>query len=314
MIKVRNLVRKYGDFLAVNNISFEVPRGQILGLLGHNGAGKTTTLKMLTGFIEPTSGTVDIADINVEENRLAVQAKIGYLPESTATYPEMTVLQYLHYVARLRGIPEAQQLSAIKDAIIATDLTPKADQLIATLSKGYKQRVGVAQAIIHKPEILILDEPTSGLDPTQIIAMRDLIKSLAKQATVILSTHIMQEVEAICDRVLIVLQGRIALDSTLEDLQKTSRVLSVALKQQLSDVQGTIGSINGVTKIDATSTDGDLTNYTVETSSDVKSIAPIIAKTVTEKGWDLYRLHHEHRNLETVFKDVNRGVAGGTNV
>ena len=176
VIEVQNLSRNYGSFTAVNGISFRIPKGQIIGLLGHNGAGKTTTLKVLTGYLEATSGTVKVAGMDVKTHRLEIQDKIGYLPENSPLYPEMTVLEYLQYVVRMRGLADGQQAGAIRDAIRATNLGSKASEKIETLSKGYRQRVGVAQAIIHKPEILILDEPTNGLDPTQILAMRQLIR------------------------------------------------------------------------------------------------------------------------------------------
>ena len=188
---------------------FRSPRGQIVGLLGHNGAGKSTTLKMLTGYLEPTEGTVLLDDIDIRTNRMLATSRIGYLPENCPLYTEMTVIDYLHYIAELRGISDSRQLEALRDVIAKAGLNEKATSLISTLSKGYRQRVGIAQAIIHDPDILILDEPTSGLDPTQIHEIRELIKDLSKHATIILSTHILQEVEAICDRVIIIMRGKI---------------------------------------------------------------------------------------------------------
>lgn len=305
MIVVKNLTRKYGDFTAVNSISFEIPKGEIIGLLGHNGAGKTTTLKMLTGYLEPTAGSVVIDDLDICDHRLEVQRKIGYLSESSPLYPEMTVYQYLDYVAQLRDIPDSRRPEAIKDAIRATDLAAKAAETIDTLSKGYKQRVGVAQAIIHKPEILLLDEPTNGLDPTQIFAMRSLIKELAVDSTVIISTHIMQEVEAICDRVLIVLNGKLAVDSKLEDLQRANNI-TLTLKQELNEVRSLISSVSGVTEVEAFDQADGLNHFRIKTADENQEITPHIARKVFEKGWDLYHIHREHRNLESVFKEVNR--------
>lgn len=305
MITVQNLTRKYGDFTAVRSISFEIPRGQIVGLLGHNGAGKTTTLKMLTGYLEPTEGRVLIAGLDIQEERLRVQEKIGYLSEQSSLYPEMSVWQYLEYVADLRGIPEEKRTQAVRDAVIATDLQPKISAPIHTLSKGYRQRVGVAQAIVHKPEILVLDEPTNGLDPTQIQSMRKLIKDLSRSTTVIISTHIMQEVEAICDRVLIILNGKLALDATLEELQK-GNTLHLSVNQGIAAVTGLLKGISDITNIEAVDSHGEVHHYLLQTSNDREKSAALVAKKVAEQGWDLYRLHHEHRNLETVFKEVNR--------
>ena len=188
MIRAENLTRKYGDFTAVSNASFAIEKGEIVGLLGHNGAGKTTIMKMLTGYLEPTSGTVTIDGKELEGSRQDVQKRIGYLPENCPLYSEMTVIDYLEYVATLRAIPEDKVSSRVREAILRTELTEKATNTINTLSRGYRQRVGVAQAIIHEPDFLILDEPTNGLDPSQIHEMRSLVKSIAEHSTVILST------------------------------------------------------------------------------------------------------------------------------
>ena len=192
MIQVENLTRRYGDFTAVDDVSFSIGRGEIVGLLGHNGAGKTTIMKMLTGFLEPTAGTITIDGLAIGRDTTAIQSRIGYLPENCPVWPEMTVIDYLDYQANLHGLPEGQRKAAIAKAIRRTALKEKATSPIQTLSRGYRQRVGVAQAILHDPDIVILDEPTNGLDPTQIRHMRDLIRELAQTATVIVSTHILQ--------------------------------------------------------------------------------------------------------------------------
>lgn len=314
MITVRNLTRKYGSFTAVNSISFDIPKGQIVGLLGHNGAGKTTTLKMLTGFLEPSSGQVTIDGDDISHDPLNIQKKIGYLSEQSPLYPEMTVWQYLYFVAEMRGIPQTEIPAAVREAILSTDLTPKAQEYINTLSRGYQQRVGVAQAIIHKPEILVLDEPTNGLDPTQIIAMRQLIKNLSKKATVILSTHILQEVQAICDRVIIILHGRKAVDGTLDQLQKDNNVI-LSLKENQDQVKNLLMSIDGIKTIEALTVQGGFNNYSVKIDSHlIDSVVPVIAKKVINQGWDLYRLNIESRDLETIFNEVNRGAKGGSDV
>ncbi len=313
MITVRNLTRKYGSFTAVNSISFEIPKGQIVGLLGHNGAGKTTTLKMLTGYLEPTSGEVSIDGIDIASDPLAVQKKIGYLSEQSPLYPDMTVWQYLYYVAEMRGIPEGDIPHAVRDAILDTDLVPKAQELITTLSRGYQQRVGVAQAIIHKPDILVLDEPTNGLDPTQIMAMRQLIKNLSKKATVILSTHILQEVEAICDRVIIILNGRKAVDDKLTNLQKNNTIL-LTLKESYAQVKNALADVQGIQALEALSTQSSFSEYAIKFEGPIENVAPAIAKKIIGQGWDLYRLQAESRDLETIFNEINRGAKGVNNV
>lgn len=310
MITVRNLSRRYGSFTAVNAISFEIPKGQIVGLLGHNGAGKTTTLKMLTGFLEPSSGEVTVDGINIAESPLTVQKKIGYLSEQSPLYPDMTVWQYLYYVAEMRGVPEADIPVAVRDAILDTDLVPKAQELINTLSRGYQQRVGVAQAILHKPDILVLDEPTNGLDPTQIMAMRQLIKNLAQKATVILSTHILQEVEALCDRVIIILNGRVAVDDKLSDLQKNNTIV-LTLREGYAQVRSLLADVKGIQSVDARPSQSGLSDYAIKVDGSTENVAPAIAKKVIGQGWDLYRLQSESRDLESVFNEINRGVKGG---
>lgn len=284
-----------------------------MGLLGHNGAGKTTTLKMLTGYLEPTEGEVEIAGLSVLNDLLSVQGKIGYLSEQSPLYPEMTVWQYLYYVAEMRGVAAPRIGDAVREAIRATDLGKKAEDLITTLSRGYQQRVGVAQAIIHKPEILILDEPTNGLDPTQIMAMRQLIQNLSRNATVILSTHILQEVEAICDRVIIILNGRIAIDSSLGALQQENS-LKISLREDLASVKQTLESVSGVHSVAPLSSSDSLNHFSVRITGDYDAVAPHIAKAVVNKGWNLYRLEGEHRDLESVFNEVNRVSKGVAHV
>jgi ABC-2 type transport system ATP-binding protein len=213
MIEVRELSRSYGELKAVDRVTFDISRREIVGLLGHNGAGKTTIMKMLTGFLEPSSGTIRIEGLEIADCRREIQRRIGYLPENCPLYPDMTVLDHLDYHASLHGIATSGRAAAIRRAVERTELGAKAMAQVATLSRGYRQRLGVAQAILHEPDILILDEPTNGLDPSQIQHMRSLIRELAGHATVIISTHILQEVEAICGRVLIMRAGRLALDS-----------------------------------------------------------------------------------------------------
>lgn len=302
MIEVQGLTRKYGEFVAVDNVSFSISRGEIVGLLGHNGAGKTTVMRMLTGYLEPSAGAAWIGGMEISDKRLEIQQKIGYLPENSPLYPDMTVLQYLAYVAGLRAIPDAE--TAIKRVVVKTALADKALDPVSTLSKGYKQRLAVAQAIIHDPEILILDEPTSGLDPSQILEMRSIIKALSKKATVILSTHILQEIEAVCDRVIIMVQGRIGVDANLNELQRSNRLV-VSVKNASDEVPTTLSRVPGVKALHARQTGSEGRQYVIELNEAPATVAPWVAKTAVERGWELYRLSEERRTLEAVFREVN---------
>lgn len=309
MIKAQELTRKYGDFTAVKDASFSIDKGEIVGLLGHNGAGKTTIMKILTGFLEATSGQVEIDGLSIENNRLAIQQKIGYLPENCPLYPEMTIIDYLYYVAALRNIPEEQRASAIRDVIEKTELGSKARDPISTLSRGYKQRVGVAQAIIHNPEILILDEPTNGLDPSQIEEMRGLIRKLSEHSTIILSTHILQEVQAICNRVIIIRQGEVALDSKIDDLQSSNRLL-LTVSEAEDAAKSKLKNCHGVRSINLHESHGKLNTFVLEIEKNGSDPTPDIAKTAVESGMQLFSLQNERRDLESVFREINSGKRG----
>jgi ABC-2 type transport system ATP-binding protein len=218
-VKVENLKKVYGEQIAVNSINFEIAKGEIVGFLGPNGAGKSTTMKMITGYVPATEGSAFVCGKEVSENRLGIQKKIGYLPESNPLYMDMYIREYLEFLAGVHQLGN-QSEKRINEIIEATGLKVEEKKKIGDLSKGYKQRIGIAQAMIHNPEVLILDEPTSGLDPNQIVEIRDLIKNFGRDKTVILSTHIMQEVEAMCDRVIIINKGTIVVDSNLKELQQ----------------------------------------------------------------------------------------------
>ncbi len=309
MIVADNLTRKYGEFTAVNGVSFDIREHDIVGLLGHNGAGKTTIMKMVTGDLEPTGGKVLVDGLDVETDRGAVQSRLGYLPENCPLYPEMTVVDYLDYAAELRGVAVDKRPAAIRRAIGATELFEKATQPIGTLSRGYQQRVGVAQAILHDPKILILDEPTNGLDPSQIRHMRDLVKRLAETATVILSTHILQEVQAVCDRVIIVHRGQVAIDSPLADLNTGGR-LKLVTDGPPDETEAMLGVIDAVTGIECIDRRDPRRTYALSLDGhDPNEVAPEVARKVHEKGYRLFALHPEHRDIETVFAQV---AAGGT--
>lgn len=302
MITVENLTRKYGDCTAVNDVSFEIRPGEIVGLLGHNGAGKTTIMKMMTGYLEPTAGSITIDSLNIAKDRRTIQKKIGYLPENCPLYPEMSILGYLDYCAALHGIVKQERSGLIREAVMRTALTEKAAELISTLSRGYRQRTGVAQAILHKPDILILDEPTNGLDPTQIRHMRDLIAELAKTATVIVSTHILQEVQAVCGRVIIIKDGKVALDSRLDELQSNARLLisTDAEPSRAAELFGTFPQIASAAQI------GDSWfEFQLNQGADRSETAAAVAKGIHEHGWKLYALQFEARTLETIFTEIS---------
>jgi ABC-2 type transport system ATP-binding protein len=302
MIRVQHLIRRYGDLVAVDDVSFDIDRGEVVGLLGHNGAGKTTIMKMMTGYLEPTAGTIRIDNLDIATDTRAIQARIGYLAENCPVYPEMTVIDYLDYQASLHGLPADRRAGAIAQAIRRTALREKATRTIQTLSRGYRQRVGVAQAILHRPDIVILDEPTNGLDPTQILHMRGLIRELAKTATVIVSTHILQEVQAVCDRVLILRAGELVMDSRLDALQQGRRLL-VSVDGDAADALAKVG---GVARVETRDRVNGRWNYLLDADDET---APAVAAALTASGRKLYALRPEHRDLESVFAEVNAVTA-----
>jgi len=302
MIEVKRLARSYGEHKAVDDVSFQIDHSEVVGLLGHNGAGKTTVMTMLTGYLEPSAGDIRIDGLDIGERRREVQRRIGYLPENCPLYPEMTVIDYLEYRATLQGLQRAERSAAIRTAIERTALAPKADQIIATLSRGYRQRVGIAQAILHRPAILILDEPTNGLDPSQIQHMRTLIRELARDATVILSTHILHEVEAICDRVLIMHTGRLALDARLENLSRPSRLL-VSMDRPPAEARALLTELEPVSAVAHLGSLDGHHRYALDTP-DPSAAAPLVARSVGAAGWDLFGLQPEVRDLESLFGSI----------
>jgi ABC-2 type transport system ATP-binding protein len=304
MIEVQHLTRRYADFAAVDDVSFKIGHGEILGLLGHNGAGKTTIMKMMTGYLEPTAGTISIDKLEIGRDTRAIQARIGYLPENCPLWPEMTVIDYLDYQATLHGVSKVRCEAAVIEAIRRTALVEKAAAPIHTLSRGYRQRVGVAQALLHAPDILILDEPTNGLDPTQILHMRELIRELAQNATVIVSTHILQEVQAVCERVLILRAGRLVVDTRLQELQRSDGLYLEVEGDAYAILQG----ISVVKTIEKNGTKGNLHCYRVDAPLDA---APVIAKALMNADVKLYALKEHRRDLEAVFKEVNEAAVHG---
>lgn len=303
MIKIQNLTRRYGDFTAVDDVSFHVGQGEVLGLLGHNGAGKTTIMKMITGFLEPTSGSIDVGGFRIGGQTRKIQSFIGYLPENCPLWPEMTVMEHLEFAATLHGVPAGEKARSVREAISRTALGDKALNTIQTLSRGYRQRVGVAQAILHHPKIVILDEPTNGLDPTQIQQMRGLIRELARTATVIISTHVLQEVQAVCERVLILRAGRLVVDSRLDALQREQHLLVTVDR----DDPGLFQAMDGVAAVGKR--DGHDGHHTFVLTAP-PDVAPQVASAVTSSGAKLYSLQPEKRDLETVFKEANETGGG----
>ncbi len=302
MIQVNAVTRNYGTFKAVDRVSFTIQRGEIVGLLGHNGAGKTTIMKMLTGYLEPSSGEIELAGQKRNADPANARRLIGYLPENCPLYREMSAIDTLEYRAALYPLTAQQRRTAIRDALTRTGLQARALDPIATLSRGLRQRVGVAQAILHRPQILILDEPTSGLDPLQIEQMRNLIRDLASEATIILSTHILQEVQATCDRVIILRQGRKVLDDRLESLQTGAalQLRSDISPDQLTQLRNELPEIEGYQQLPSASPGH---HYTLQLTCDSDHAAPRIAQRIIEQGHRLYALTPESRNLETIFRD-----------
>ena len=306
MIEAQSLSRRYGKVTAVGNVSFQIADNEIVGLLGHNGAGKTTIMRMLSGYLEPSSGRITIDGTDLATNAHSVQQQLGYLPENLPVYPEMMVADYLEYAATLKGIDIGQRLQAVQNALAATDLLGRALDPISTLSRGFKQRVGVAQAILGSPRLLILDEPTNGLDPQQTEHMRRLIRQLARRATVILSSHIMQEVDAICDRVLMLRNGRLALDQSLSELRH-SRTLLLRTDAAVESLPAYLRRMPQIASMRQDRDEPGLLRFTLELheNADIDTAANNIAQCVVKAGARLYQLEAAVKGLDSVFLEVN---------
>jgi ABC-2 type transport system ATP-binding protein len=300
MIEIKNVVRKYGDTTAVRGVSLSIGRGEVVGLLGHNGAGKTTLMKMLTGFLEPTSGEIQVGGHDLVNDRAAAQRMIGYLPENAPLYPEMLVQEYLLLMAELRGVPADKRVAAAGRAGAATGLHQHMVQPISTLSKGYRQRVGLAQAILHQPAVLVLDEPTNGLDPVQIQLIRDLIRKLAQNTTIILSTHIMQEVEAVCERVLVMIDGVLAADQPLQKLLVTGEIRMSVMGA--TDVAQRLERVPGVRAVRPLGPDPALPGFDQLSIDAPASSAPDIAAAAAGAGWRVGALTPAYQTLDAVFR------------
>ena len=303
MIQVTDLKKSYGPIEALRGVSFEIAPGEIVGLLGPNGAGKTTIIKTLTGFLQPDEGVVQVDGLDVLTHTRQIQAEIGYLPETAPLYPELSVQAYLLMMAELRQIPEDEQIERLSEAVYATALTEHLTRPISQLSKGFRQRVGLAQAIIHRPRLLILDEPTIGLDPTQIVEIRRLIQKLAEQSTILFSTHILSEVEAICDRVIILMNGQIRADARLSELATTSDAILV-LDKEPPGVQSELSALDGVEGVELSAAADGYPTYRVHGEGDSADLCPAVYDLARQQGWPLRELRRDVRTLESVFNEL----------
>lgn len=309
MIEISRLTKKFEQFAAVDDLSFSVAEGEVLGFLGPNGAGKSTTMKVITGFLSPSAGSVMVDGFDIVQNPIEAKTLIGYLPEGAPSYGDMTTLEFLHFIAEIRGYRGEEIVARVQHAIKDVELESVAQQTIETLSKGFKRRVGLAQAIMHDPKVLILDEPTDGLDPNQKHHVRELIKNLAKDKIVIISTHILEEVTAVCTRAIIIDEGRIVIDGTpaeLEEKSKYHHAVSVRLTQDYnlaSDLQGVTG-IGDVVKAD------EENSYTI-LASNSDSIFAKVSEIAQKKQWPVTEFHVNRGQLEDVFRSVTSRSQGG---
>lgn len=304
MIEVLGLTKKYGERTAINQLNFKIEKGDVVGLLGPNGAGKSTTMKILTGFMSPTSGRALIAGFDVFENPIEVKKRIGYLPETPPLYQDMYVEDYLRYVSQLKMVPVEKAKALIEKALVKTQLLSVRHRLIRNLSKGFKQRVGIAQALVSDPEVLILDEPTVGLDPKQVSEVRELIKELRGSHTIIISTHILSEVQAICNKAIIIHQGQIVTQDTIENLEKLNSnagIVYLELKRTPENLNP-IQKMNHFIKI----TEVDRNKYEIHFQSDVDIVESVAAVVLNEK-WGLVEIRSQKNQLEDIFLKLTYG-------
>jgi ABC-2 type transport system ATP-binding protein len=309
MIEVQELSKSYDEVQALQGVSFKIKPREVIGLLGPNGAGKTTLMKILTGYIHPSSGTASIGGRDVLQETDKVQEMIGYLPENAPVYPELTVQSYLKMMADLRNIAASDQKAYISEAVHAVGLEERLATPISALSKGYRQRVGLAQAILHKPKLLILDEPTNGLDPSQIVEVRRLIKKLSKNSTILLSTHILSEVEATCQRALIIIRGQLKADAMLADMEATSHAqVSFTDSSRQAEITEALNKLSGVGGVE---TAGDVRYpLTLRVQSGADDLCPQIFALAKTHDWPLCELRRETRSLESVFNELTAADGG----
>jgi gliding motility-associated transport system ATP-binding protein len=303
VIEVQHLTKRYGRVTAVDDVSFRVERGEILGFLGPNGAGKTTTMRILTGYMPATDGKAIVAGFDVFDQPIEAKRRTGYLPETPPLYPDMSVIEYLTFVSKIKGVPAAERRQRVQDVMRKTRVDDMANRLCSKLSKGYRQRVGLAQALIHNPDVLILDEPTAGLDPKQIIETRQLIKQLGGDHTIILSTHILPEVSQTCERVVIINKGRVVAVDTPDNLTsrlRGSETMYVQVDANGADASSSLGRIAGVTRVVESDRKDRVVGYEVE-SEHGRDIRRELAKAVVASGWGLLELRPMRMSLEDIF-------------
>ena len=309
MIHVENLTKHYGAVCAVDRIHLTARKGEILGLLGPNGAGKTTTLRMLTGFLRPTAGTIRIKEYLIEEHPLQIKAILGYLPESAPLYHDMLVFDYLQYVAGIRGVKPARRFARIRELGELCGIHEVMHQTISELSKGYKQRVGLAHAMMADPEVLVLDEPTSGLDPNQIVEIREIIKRIGREKTVIFSTHILSEAEATCDRVAIIHRGKIVADSRTSELKERlggrSRIGITLDQAEAAAVERELGTAAGVARLQVLEQEGQRVRIGIDCMP-APDPRPELYRRIKQTSWLLLDFHQESQTLEAVFRELTK--------
>ena len=303
MIEVQHLTKRYGRITAVDDVTFRVERGEIFGFLGPNGAGKTTTMRILTGYMPATEGKAIVAGFDVFDQPIEAKRRTGYLPETPPLYPDMTVAEYLQFVAKLKGVLSADRAARVRAVMERTRIADMADRLCSKLSKGYRQRVGLAQALIHNPEVLILDEPTAGLDPKQIIETRELIKEFAGDHTIILSTHILPEVAQTCQRVVIINKGRVVAVDTPDNLTarlRGSETMYLQVDANGGDAADVLGRLSGVTRVAESDRRDGIVGYEVE-SEKGRDVRRDLARAVVANGWGLLELRPMRMSLEEIF-------------
>ena len=309
MIEIKDLTKKFGDNTILDNITFSVKRGEVLGFLGPNGAGKTTTMKIITGFWRPTSGKVKVGGLDVVDNSLETRAKLGYLPENVPLYDDMLVFEYLKFIAEIRSLDRNKMKRRLEEVVEICGLKGMLKKPIDELSKGYRQRLGIAQAIMHNPDALILDEPTTGLDPNQIVEIRDLIKKIGQEKTVIFSTHILSEVSATCDRVIIINRGKIVGEGSPGELTSQAGVkelIYVKIKGPKNEVLDKLKEMENITKVDIKDKESEeVYGYEIEPAAGV-DLREYLSMTVMNNGWSILEFNKKSVSLEDVFRELTR--------
>jgi ABC-2 type transport system ATP-binding protein len=309
MIQVENLTKYYHALCAVDQINFDIQKGEILGLLGPNGAGKTTTLRMLTGYLQPSSGNIRVKGLSIDRHIVEIKKMLGYLPESAPLYHDMLVFDYLNYVAAIREINGEQKLARIRRLADLCGINEVMHQPIGELSKGYKQRVGLAHAMMNDPEVLVLDEPTSGLDPNQIVEIRKIIKEIGKEKTIIISTHILSEAEATCDRIVIISQGKIVADGSTENLKRSAggkKIMHLSLQNaDFETVQKSLAGIEGIENVSRVSETASALNvrFSYQSTDDLR---PDVYRKIKKTDWILLDFHQETQSLENIFRELTK--------